>query len=160
LRACTVLGHTSALIRGIFLKICMSNSSRTRYKVWKFGFDWPVINGTLLEARRALSAVSRLSLEGYFCTFILRTLHTCPTNTARLVAIGQQLRALYFRAMCFLGCSSASIGGILLKIRTSQCTRMRHEKCKFGCEWPIVKDTLFEKQCDFAVSRFPLEGFS
>jgi len=67
----------------------MSKSSRTRYKGCKFSFDWPVINDTLLEARRALPAVSRLPLEGYFCTFILRTLHACPTNNARLVAIGQ-----------------------------------------------------------------------
>jgi hypothetical protein len=32
--------------------------------------------------------------------------------------------------MCLLGCSSASIEGILLKIRTSQCTRMRYEKAQ------------------------------
>jgi len=37
---------------------------------------------------------------------------------------------------------------------------MSYERCKFGCEWPIVKDSLFEEQCDFAVSRLPLEGFS
>jgi hypothetical protein len=36
---------------------------------------------------------------------------------------------------------------------------MRYEMCKFGSEWPIVKDALFEEQSDFAVSRIPLEGF-
>jgi len=88
LRACIILGHTSSLIRGIFPNIYMSNSSRARYKGCKFGFDWPVINDTLLEARLALSAVSWLPLEGHFCTFILRTLLACSTNNARLVAIG------------------------------------------------------------------------
>jgi len=48
-----------------------------------------------------------------------------------IVAIGYKLRALW-RTKWLVWCSSASIRGIFLKIRTSDSSCMGYELCKFG----------------------------
>ena len=58
-----LLGCVSASVRGNFLKIHTSHSSRMRYTRRKFGRGRPIIKGTLPEEQCAFSAVSRLPME-------------------------------------------------------------------------------------------------
>lgn len=63
--------------------------------------------------------------------------------------------------MCSLGCSSALVEAIFLKIHTSLSPRMRYTWCNFGCDRSLIKDTLPREQSTFSVvSRVLKQWFS
>ena len=84
----------SASVRGAFLKIHTSHSSRMRYKLCSFGSDRSLIKGTLLGELSTYSALPRLAMEGFFLKFISLNFRACCTNEVRLVVLGHYLRGI------------------------------------------------------------------
>jgi len=50
----------------MFMKISIYDSVLIRYKLCDFGCNWSIINGTVLEERRTISAVTWIPLEGFY----------------------------------------------------------------------------------------------
>lgn len=64
------------------------------------------------------------------------------------------------RAMQLLFCSSACIGGILLRTHVCHCTHIGYKQRKCCCDPTVNYWHLTSKQCTFfAISRLSLEGF-
>jgi hypothetical protein len=150
----------SATLGGIFLKLCTSHSPHMHYKRRGFGCDRLLTKGTLLGELSSFSAASWLSLEEFSSQFVLRTSgmrHKTRNFDCFRSIIKGTLRGEPLNIFVLI---SASVGGIFLKIHTSQSLRMRYKLCRFGCDPSLIKGILLGELSTYsALLRLEMEGF-
>jgi len=102
-------------------------------------------SGTVHGRQNTFSGVSRLPLQGFSRKFTSISHHTCAENV-NFVAINYLPRASYVQNTLHFR--------YYLKLHWKDSLKFalitfHYKRSKFGCQWPIIKDTLFQEQCDF-----------